>query len=193
LTSPHAAGPSDLVHRYADATAMPWRNGGGVTRELLRRPAGTSPGADFDWRLSIADVAADGPFSSFAGYDRILVLLSGAGMDLLADGEVVALRAPFGRLRFVGEASVHAVLIDGPTTDLNLIWRRGSFDVNVRRFEAPFDLAPQTGATLLAVVAEGAPSLDDGVALRPGDVVESTDILHVDGTGTLFVFALVPR
>lgn len=171
---------------------MPWRNGGGVTRELLRRPS-AADSDDFDWRLSVADVSADGPFSSFDGYDRILVLLSGMGMDLQVDGEVIALRPPLGRHRFAGEATVHAVLPDGPTTDLNLIWRRGACEATVRRFEAPFDLAPQTGATLLAYVVDGAPLLDGGVDLHPGDVVESADILHVDGDGTLLVFAVVQR
>ena len=53
---------------------MPWKNGGGVTSELAR-----SPQADeFDWRLSVAEVATDGPFSQFPGIDRLLVLLSGA-------------------------------------------------------------------------------------------------------------------
>ena len=171
---------------------MPWRNGGGITRELLRRPTVAASG-DFDWRLSVAEVSVDGPFSTFSGYDRILVLVSGTGMDLHIDGEEIALRPPLGRHRFAGEATVHATLPDGPTTDLNLIWRRGAFEATLRRFEAPFDLAPQTGATLLAFVVDGSPLLDGGVGLHPGDVVESTDILHVDGDGTLLVFAVVSR
>ena len=70
-------------------TEMPWRNGGGVTREYL-----VHPGADaFEWRVSVADVASDGPFSEFAGYERVLTLLSGAGMALTfsarADGETI--------------------------------------------------------------------------------------------------------
>ncbi len=169
---------------------MPWRNGGGSTRELVRRPEGAD---DFEWRVSVAEVAADGPFSSFAGLDRILVLLTGEGMDLHVQGRVVALRAPLDHHRFAGEDDVRAVLAGGPTTDLNLMWRRDRFDVTLRRFEAPFDLAPQTGATLLAFVAGGVPVLDDDREMHPGDLVETTDILHVDGHGTLLVFALLPR
>jgi environmental stress-induced protein Ves len=172
---------------------MSWRNGGGVTHELVRRPEE----GEFDWRLSVAEVAADGPFSSFPGRDRILVLLSDAGMDLHVRGsgaaEAIALRWPFAVHRFPGEATIDATLPDGPTTDLNLMWRRDRFDATVRRLDAPFDLAPRTGATLLAFVAGGAPELAGGTTLASGDVVECADILHVDGSGTLLVFALVPR
>lgn len=171
---------------------MPWRNGGGVTRELVRRPSTAGPD-DFDWRLSVAEVSADGPFSSFDGYDRVLVLLSGAGMDLHAGDDVVSLRPPLAHHRFAGEAPVHAVLVDGHTTDLNLMWRRAAFEATVRTFVAPFDLAPRTGATLLAFVVDGAPTLDDlDQPLSAGDVVESTEILHVDGEGTLLVLMLIP-
>ncbi len=180
-----------VVHRHTDAIVMPWRNGGGVTSELVRRPTA----GEFDWRLSMAEVSADGPFSTFDGLDRIIVLLSGRGMDLHMGegGAVVELRPPFGGHRFAGEVSVDATLPAGPTTDLNLMWRRDRLDATVRRFEAPFDLAPQHGATLLAFVASGTPELDGGTTLSTGDVVESTDILHVDGHGVLLVFALVLR
>ncbi len=40
------------------ATPVPWKNGGGVTRELLRLPAGS--GDDWTLRISVADIAADG-------------------------------------------------------------------------------------------------------------------------------------
>lgn len=179
------------VHRRADAVTMLWRNGGGVTHELVRRPSG----GDFGWRLSMAEVAVDASFSSFDDHDRIIVLLSGSAMDLhLVDtGGTVELRPPLGWYRFAGSTRIDATLPDGPTTDLNLMWRRDQFDATVRRFRAPFDLAPQTGATLLAFAVDGAPVLDGGIVLAPGDVAECPDILHIDGAGTLLVFALVPR
>ncbi|MBM7325185.1 HutD family protein, partial [Agrobacterium sp. S2] len=48
---------------------MPWKNGGGVTTEIIVHPAKASM-ADFDWRISMANVAQDGPFSIFPGVDR---------------------------------------------------------------------------------------------------------------------------
>ena len=64
--------------RRADLTPRPWKNGGGVTREIAAHPP--EAGLDgFDWRLSMADVASDGPFSAFPGIDRTLTVIEGAG------------------------------------------------------------------------------------------------------------------
>ena len=60
------------VRRWADAVERPWRNGGGVTRELASSPEGVD---DFDWRVSIAEVTASGDFSRFPGVDRTIVRL----------------------------------------------------------------------------------------------------------------------
>ncbi|MBN3805340.1 HutD family protein [Paraburkholderia sp. Ac-20336] len=119
--------------RGADLVAAPWKNGGGMTREVAAFPSRSSgqreaPG-DFVWRVSVAEVAPAGPFSRFEGVDRTLVLLSGAGMllDELDDAEVVkshALKQPLDVARFDGEARIEARLIDGATRDFNLMVRR---------------------------------------------------------------------
>ncbi len=69
----------------ADYRRMPWKNGGGHTTEIAAFPAGAGL-ASFVWRVSIADVLQDGPFSPFPGIDRTLVLLEGEGMRLSGDG-----------------------------------------------------------------------------------------------------------
>lgn len=59
----------------------PWKNGGGVTRTLAAdKDAAESAAAR--WRVSIADITRDGPYSRFAGDDRVSVVLSGAGVVL---------------------------------------------------------------------------------------------------------------
>jgi len=122
------AGAITLI-RAAQLVASPWKNGGGVTREVAAHPA--DAGLDtFVWRVSVADVAQAGPFSRFAGIDRTLVLLSGAGMlldDVQGDNAVTthALTQPFDSARFAGEAQIDARLVDGPTRDFNLMVRRG--------------------------------------------------------------------
>lgn len=107
-------GPGD----YRD---MPWKNGGGVTRELLKLPHPSDP-ARFLARLSIASIAESGPFSVFPGVDRTILTLEGAGVALTIHGapEVVLDRRspPF---RFPGEAEIHCRLIDGPVRDFNLM------------------------------------------------------------------------
>jgi uncharacterized protein len=108
----------------ADYRRMPWKNGGGRTTEIVSHPAGAALDA-FDWRVSIADVAKDGPFSIFAGIDRTIVLLGGSGMRLSGDGHAVVLRTPFEPYAFSGDEAVACALIDGPVRDFNLMLRRG--------------------------------------------------------------------
>ncbi|PCE21774.1 HutD/Ves family protein [Burkholderia ubonensis] len=112
--------------RSSDLVASPWKNGGGVTREIAAHPPGAALDA-FAWRVSVADVAAAGPFSRFEGVDRTLVLLSGAGMTLAGDGGAHhVLDAPLARADFAGEAAIDATLHDGPTRDFNLMTRRAT-------------------------------------------------------------------
>lgn len=106
-----------------------WRNGFGWTREILRSPG---MGDDWDWRLSIAEIERDGPFSPFPGIERELVLLHGHGVRLrFDDGEVREVVPPHGRVRFAGERVVSGELIDGPTHDFNLMWRRDRIDAEL--------------------------------------------------------------
>ncbi|NOT86858.1 MAG: HutD family protein [Lysobacter sp.] len=106
-----------------------WRNGFGWTREILRSP---EAGDDWDWRLSIAEIERDGPFSSFPGIERELVLLHGHGVRLrFDDGEVREVEPPHGRVRFAGERVVSGELIDGTTHDFNLMWRRDRIDAEL--------------------------------------------------------------
>ena len=169
---------------------MPWKNGGGITREVVRQPAD----GDLDWRLSVAEVSADGPFSVFPGIDRILVLLSGAGMDLhfTDDHHVERLRPVRDVKAFAGEATVHAALVDGPTIDLNLMWRRAGWDASVRESVLPVALDADGAVTVLYVVA-GVAVLPDGSVLAAGDALDTVDEFVVDGTGVVMVFSLWPR
>jgi environmental stress-induced protein Ves len=118
----------------ADYRRMPWKNGGGHTTEIAAHPAG-SGFASFAWRVSVADVLQDGPFSPFPGVARTLVLLAGAGMRLTWDGESLELRTPFEPAGFSGDLLLHCCLVAGPVRDFNLMVRRGVAhgDVVVRR------------------------------------------------------------
>ena len=100
---------------------MRWGNGAGWTREIHAEPSAER----WDWRLSIAEIEQDAPFSAFPGVDRELVLLSGNGLRLrFADGEAHDLLPPHQRLRFAGERALTGELIEGRTEDFNLMWRR---------------------------------------------------------------------
>ena len=96
------------IIRYAELKAHPWRNGGGVTRELASHPRARLPGrthetARWDWRVSIAEVSKAGDFSAFPGMDRVLTVMEGELLLLSVDGAEHPLEKyrPF---RFSGDA-----------------------------------------------------------------------------------------
>lgn len=106
---------------------MRWKNGGGVTTEVAVFPEGAGLD-DFEWRLSMANVASDGPFSSFAGVDRTLAVLEGEGIVLSVEGSrEVALTRWSPPFAFAADKRSSARLIGGPILDLNVMTRRGRF------------------------------------------------------------------
>jgi len=109
----------------SDYTSMPWKNGGGRTIEIAKHPAAATL-AEFAWRVSIADVGSDGPFSRFPGIDRTIVLIEGAGMRLTDGGREVEIRTPFVPYRFSGDDDVGCALIGGSVRDFNAMFRRGA-------------------------------------------------------------------
>ncbi len=112
---------------------MPWRNGGGVTSEILVERAGER----FLYRLSIADVTTDGPFSRFEGYDRHIVVLEGKGMTLDANENGRMTLVPFEPRAFSGDWDIVGRLVGGAVKDFNLIvdraWASSSLEVRAVR------------------------------------------------------------
>lgn len=151
--------------RRGEGRATRWKNGGGVTHELAVWPDGADL-SGFDARLSRAEVAADGPFSAFAGIDRTLAVLEGGPMRLSFGGTEVVLTADGPPLSFPGEAPVHASLHQEPVLDLNIMTRRGVFSHRMVEL-APGDSLPEG---TVALVARGAVSAV-GFDLGPGDAL----------------------
>lgn len=121
------------VIRFAELEAQPWRNGGGITREIACLPIAASSAAQgasdpgWDWRVSIADVTHAGEFSPFPGMERLLTVIEGDLMVLDVNGLEHRLEKykPF---RFSGEAASNGSLPNGAIRDLNVITRIGSFE-----------------------------------------------------------------
>ena len=105
----------------ADMAATPWRNGGGVTRELVAWP----PQGEWQWRMSVAEVEASGPFSRFEDVQRWFAVLRGAGVALDMGGERHTVTAGSAPLAFDGAAPTQCTLLDGATQDFNLMVRGG--------------------------------------------------------------------
>jgi len=159
------------LQRFDRATlpATRWKNGGGVTREIVCNPPGA--GLDgFDWRVSIAEVAGDGPFSAFQRVDRVITLLEGAGMRLHAtDGRFDhRLDQPLVPFAFAGEAPVQCELLAGACQDFNVMTRRGRCRAEVRLLARSTALPAAAGGLLLALRGQwraGAQALAPGEGL----------------------------
>lgn len=130
------------IIRREDYRRMPWKNGQGMTEEILCFPVG-SDAERFDWRLSIAHVGTDGPFSLFPGVDRTIALLEGKGLLLdLPEDRTVTLSGTSVPFSFPGEWPVAGRNLDGPTIDLNVMTRRGRYRhaMTRRTFQTPRNL-----------------------------------------------------
>ncbi|MGO4913881.1 HutD/Ves family protein [Pseudogemmobacter sp. W21_MBD1_M6] len=94
-----------------------WKNGRGVTHEIARHEENGA----WVWRLSIAEVASDGPFSRFEGLARILTVIEGAGVNLHSPEGAIQAR-PLVPVHFSGSRAVDSRMVDGPIRDLNVIY-----------------------------------------------------------------------
>lgn len=127
--------------------AIPWKNGGGLTREIAKQQEN---GAVI-WRLSIADITSDGPFSRFDGLTRILTVIEGAGVDLRGPDGVMQARL-LQPVRFSGDLPIVGCLTHGPIRDLNVIFdaTRVAADVGLLKGPQRIDLGPgQTGCLVM--------------------------------------------
>lgn len=148
--------PAGLLEplRAAQRTAVPWKNGGGLTREVAVSP----PGSDltgFDWRVSIAQIRTPGPFSLFEGVDRRLVVLGGR-LSLAIDGRpAITLTPETDAVAFPGDVPVFAEPLGAPVADLNVMTRRSRCAARLTRWSVPHSvLEPQADTTLLLALTE---------------------------------------
>ena len=131
------------VVSLASVAAAPWRNGGGVTRELVVWP----PVGEWQWRMSVAEVEASGPFSRFEGVQRWFAVLSGAGVALDIAGERHTLTADSAPLVFDGTAPADCTLLAGATQDFNLMVRGPGARAAVRSAQVKEEPAKRVGDT----------------------------------------------
>ena len=184
-------GPDHLgIVRFAELPVIPWRNGGGVTREVVA--SGGSDPLGFDWRISIADVSQPGPFSAFPGVDRVITLVEGQRMDLLIDG-VVHVLGLHESLSFDGASQASCGLPAGPTRDLNVMTRsdRLSAAVAVRDLSEtrPIAVSGTQVVVLLSGSAMVAGADESQAELNPLDAVcpSGLHVRLVTGSGKVAV------
>lgn len=175
------------VIRASDYRRMPWKNGGGVTSEVLVEPH-PSDASRFTFRISLADVASDGPFSRFDGYDRHIMLVDGAGMTLDCGAHGTIALARHEPRSFSGDWDVTGTLTSGPVRDLNLIVDRAV----ARGMLAVRDVAGTTtlgsNGSCIVHVLEG--ELEGASA---GDTIVGDGELAITGTAKVLLAYIGPR
>jgi environmental stress-induced protein Ves len=124
-----------VILRAADRIAVPWKNGGGLTREVAVHPPASTL-ANFAWRVSLAEVRAGGPFSTFTGIDRQMAVLSGRLQLSIAGRKTLTLCADSDPVAFAGELPVSSEPLQSPVLDLNVMTRRAAFAARLRRCRA---------------------------------------------------------
>jgi len=160
------------IIRRSTFTAIPWKNGGGITHEAIRVP----PTADaFHWRVSVAQIDSSGPFSDFAGYDRKMVLLRGRGIVLeFGSGERCVLRGIGDWVEFDGAMATRCELLEGPCVDLNLMVSKSlRTAMRIERSSEPTLVTAIHGETTLILGIQDPLSLDskgESARLEPWDL-----------------------
>ena len=151
----------------------PWKNGGGLTREI----AAALSGGRALWRLSLATIEHDGPFSEFRGYDRTIVAIDGGAVELEIEGERVRL-ARAQPYDFPGEAQVTCRVRGGAARDLNVMTLRDDFahDCEVVTAVTRFVLDEDERLFIYAI---------EGTASALGATCSAGDTLHVQLDGTV--------
>lgn len=198
------------IIRYAKLKAQPWRNGGGVTREVARHPVATAgqdstvSASGWDWRVSIAELSKAGEFSAFPGMDRVLTVVEGELLLLSVDGAEHPLEKyrPF---RFSGDAAAAGALPTGDIRDLNVITRRGAFkgytsiiELSKKRahpvFEGQLGILLQGQAAVSPGGTAGAKQVAEPQTLDRYDAVVGSDTASPEilGRGFLAVVSIDP-
>ena len=156
------------IIRHSALIETPWKNGGGVTREI----GGELKDDQYIWRLSMADVTRDGAFSIFPGLVRILTVIAGYGMNLEYEDNTL-LANPGVPLRFDGDLKILASLNSGPVTNLNLMFDPKSCSGEITSLSGPFrqSLKPNPLRIYAVHTLTGIAKIETGVRLYPGDTL----------------------
>ena len=156
-----------------------WKNGGGITREIAR----SHPGDDWVWRISIAEVTTDGPFSKFDGMSRILTVIEGKGVDLKSSDGVIAARL-LKPVFFSGETDILSNLVNGEIKDLNIIFDHTKITAEVNLLKGP--MIKNIGVGGFGFLALGGHIFAGSQLLKVGEFVLGSNIslnLNTGGYG----------
>jgi uncharacterized protein len=180
------------VLRFESYRETPWKNGGGLTHEIARSDDAGEPA----WRVSVATIDRDGPFSDFTGFDRTIVPVEGMGFELtFDDGERIVLDRWDEPYRFEGERKVHCRLLAGRSRDLNAIALRTKWEHEVRAFAIGERIAVDAFAhSFLYFGGEAlAAHEDQEIAMRAGDTLAFDEPARIAVGAEIDTYVLLVR
>jgi uncharacterized protein len=170
------------IRKPDEFQTKPWKNGGGVTHEIARNAVGEG----WQWRISIAEVGADGPFSLFPGMTRILTVIDGAGIDLLSADSVMEARL-YRPVFFPGDLDVIARLVGGPVRNLNLIYDAHAVEAAVEMLLGPATLSCAAGTAGFLCLSGAITVAGDGVPMGAFALGTGADIALAAGAAGLLM------
>jgi environmental stress-induced protein Ves len=145
--------------RASSLRATPWKNSGGSTTEIAMEPPGASLDT-FDWRISVASIATDGPFSKFPGIDRTLAVVKGKGLLLtIGSSTAVSLERGSDPIAFDGDVPTSAHLTQGEIIDLNVMTRRRRLSHRLQQIRQPAFYALGGNHTAVVLSLNGSTTL----------------------------------
>jgi environmental stress-induced protein Ves len=179
--------------RARDYVRTPWKNGGGSTLEVCRDAGCGLEG--FGWRLSIADIAEAGPFSTFEGYARVITVLEGEGMVLTVDGAGSGPLHAFQPFAFPGASEVDCALINGPIRDFNLIYSPARYHAELTWLNTPCTLEASKAAHIVFATEDRVDVMAAGNSWQLGryDTLLLPAHACVQVSGHCCLIALAPR
>ena len=156
---------------------MPWSNGAGITYEIVRSPES----GDFDWRISLADIDEDGPFSVMNGIDRWLVLTEGDHI-VLSNGDSTHLVEEHVPFAFPGEIAYDCTLGSGQARDLNVMTRRGVAMSNVRILDqGSHDIHADNGTHIIVALIGETEIGEDELEYRDAAIITGNQLVVTNG------------
>ena len=184
------------VLRAGDHKRMPWKNGRGETVEIAVFPANATVDT-FDWRISLATVAEDGPFSIFPGIDRTLSVIEGGGLEVAVDGCKPTVLDPSSRpYRFPADVATKARLTDGTIVDFNVMSRRETANHHVERYPLPLLLAGMDRNRFVlclgADVRVASGPREEILQARDVVIVEAGEPISLTGEGAILAVTILP-
>lgn len=185
------------VIRNRDLARVPWKNGGGTTAEIAAFPEG-SAFETFGWRISMADVASNGPFSIFPSIERTLIVVEGDGIELDVEGIVYPLDKASPKLSFSGDDMTTGRLLSGPIRDLNVMTRRGQFRHRTRFVESGVALLSEDTTVAFLVPIDGSFDVTLDSAIHSLQVLDTLmlkatqDLILLSGTGRAILVEIAP-